>query len=161
MAVTPANPSLQTMIQEFGAVMLQVAVSPHSNVPPPAVLAAPRVTVLAQTQDSKLWKSCFFKDYFPSGWVRWARSQHRTQAIALVQLWGQETRHYRTQPLAPQNGSSLLSISPCLLPPLTAESLSCTGACSRALEGEIPGQVSSILSGHPGAQFSLYTCNTH
>lgn len=42
------------MIQEFGAVMLQVVVPPHSHVPPPAVLAALRMTVLAQTQDIEL-----------------------------------------------------------------------------------------------------------
>lgn len=52
------------MIQEFGAVMLQVAVPPHSIVPPPAVLAALRVIVLAQTQENKLWKILGFEGLF-------------------------------------------------------------------------------------------------
>lgn len=76
-------------------------------------------------------------------------------------LWGQETQRYHIQSLVPRNCSSLLSISPRLLPPLTAESLFCTGERSRALEGEIPGQVFSTLLSHLGAQFSLHTCNTH
>lgn len=67
---------------------------------------------------------------------------HGTQTIASVQLWGQETQRYCTQSLEPRNCFLLLSISPRLLPQ-SPESSFCTGEHSRALEGEIPGQVSS------------------
>lgn len=87
------------MSLEFRAEVPQVIVPPHSLTPPPDVLAEPRLTVVTESQESKLWNSCISKGHSPSGWVCWARSQRCTQTIASVQLWGQETQHCHISPL--------------------------------------------------------------
>lgn len=141
-AVIPASPSLWSTTAEFGAEMLQIVVPPHSNTWPLDVLAAPCLTVLAQSLDNKLWNSCIF--------LHLDEFVERGQSVAhkpLRQCGSGDRKH------------GTATAAPCAmeLPFITQhQPLLCT---HRALDREIPSQVSPRLSAHLGALYSFYISN--
>lgn len=126
--VAPANRYLRITIRKFGALMLQVVVplTPMCHLQ------------LCWTKPSAISfeKSWFFKGYFPSGRIHWARSQHTNRRVSAATGTGNTALSHP----APRT-TKLLFVTQ-HQPPACSPRF-CTGEHRRALEGEIPRQVSS------------------